>query len=228
MLNQPQLNKLPFNGLPRLGTGGAPSSFQPLPQQQLTPQPNPNNYPFAQGTQTIRNTNPFTQQHNKMQREQQDYLQQNAALDPTLRAELEKFGDYYKRYYMSLLQAGGQPNEKGETPASQYLDFLRANRDQRMQKWVDVWNHLDADTKQGFDRFQRPEFKEAYIDAMVAGAETVYLNVDGKDVPMRGYDAAREIYRRAIEFAGQERDRKKGEWMEQANQAPYRMTSGGY
>jgi hypothetical protein len=227
MLKQPQLNKLPFQGLPRLGTGGAPSSFQPLPQPQLNQAPNPNNLPFAQGTQTIRNTNPFTQQHNRMQRQQQEYLQQNAALDPTLRAELEKFGDYYKRQYMAYQQLGDKPNEKGETQASQYLDFLRVRRDERMQKWVDIWAHLDADTKQAYDRFAFP-FKEAYTDAMVAGDETVYLNVDGRDVEMRGYEAAKEIYRQAIGYAGQERERKKGEWMEQANKAPYRIVSGGY
>jgi hypothetical protein len=226
MLNQ-SLNKLPFQGLPRLGTGGAPSSFQHMPQVQLNPVPNPNNYPFARNTQLIRNTNPFTQQHNRMGREKQEYLTQNSALDPALRAELEKFGDYYKRQYMAYQQLGDKPNEKGETQASQYLDFLRVRRDERMQKWVDIWGHLDADTKQAYDRFAAP-FKEAYTDAMVAGDEIVYLNMDGKDVPMRGYAAAREIYKQAIQFAGDERTRKRNEWMEQANQAPYRMTVGGY
>lgn len=221
MLNS-NFTRLSMTGLPRLGTGPTmPSLTQPQPIS------NPNNYPFARGTDTFRNTNPFTQQHRKMQREKDQYLQQNAALDPALRAELEKFGDYYKRYYLGLLQAGGQPNEKGETPASQYLDFLRQRRDERMQKWVDIWGHLDADTKQAYDRWSMP-FREAYTDAMVAGAETVMFNVDGRDVPMRGYDAAREIYRRAIEFSGQERERKYQEGLERAGQNPYRVTTGGY
>ncbi len=226
MLNQ-NLTKLPFQGLPRLGTPGAQSTFQPLPQQPLTPPANPNNYPFAQGTQTIRNTNPFTQQWRKYGRENDQYLQQNAALDPTLRGELEKFGDYYKRQYLAYQQLGDTPNEKGETQASQYLDFLRVRRDERMQKWVDIWGHLDQDTQQAFNRWSMP-FREAYTDAMIAGDEMVYLNQDGKDVQMRGYDAAKAIYRNAIEFAGQQREQKRGEWFDQANKAPYRVMTGGY
>ena len=227
MLKQPGLNKLPFQGLPKLtGTGPqTPAPGAPAWNQALGPQPE---YPFARGTETIRNTNPFTQQWRKYGRENDAYLQQNSALDPTLRAELEKMGDYYKRYYLQLQAAGGQPNEKGETPADQYLNYIRQNRDERMQKWVDVWAHLDKDTQQGFNRFARPEFREGYIDAMLAGQETVIMNVDGQDVEMRGFDAAKMIYRKALEWNQQEVARKYQEGIDRAGQNPYRVLVGGY
>lgn len=209
-----------FPGLPKLNAG------QPQ-MPALTPPPNPNNYPFARGTEQIRNTNPFQQQYRRYQRENADYLQQNSALDPALRAELEKFGDYYKRQYLAYLQAGDKPNEKGETQASQYLDYLRVARDERMQKWVDAWGHLDQDTQNAFNRFAKP-FQEAYTDAILAGQDTVIMNVGGQDVEMRGYDAAKEIYRQAILWNQQEVARKRQEAFEQAGKMPWRTMVGGY
>ena len=193
--------------------------FKPLPKLEGT-------YPLTrQGT--IRNTNPFGMQHRREQRQTDEYSAWLKSIDPNLRQELKGFGDYYTRRYMNLAQAGGQANEQGKTPAEQFLEQIRKQKFDRDTEWNNVYGKLDANTRNAFARFA-PAFQNAYVDALLAGNDTVVMNINGRDVQMTGIAAAREIYRQAETYRAQMPMQAQKKAQQHLQNTNYRVVVGGF